>query len=106
MRAAGLEAIATVVESTAVLVRSKQPSNPKLIAIIAARIRGVITAQKYVLCTYNVERALLHDAARITPGKRAPTVGLTLFFSFPLWLSVTPCPPLPPSLPDVLDVLC
>lgn len=81
MRAAGLEAIATVVESTAVLVRSKQPSNPKLVSIIAARIRGVITAQKYVLCTYNVERALLPEAAKITPGKRAPTVS-----AFPLYL--------------------
>ncbi|KAH0218582.1 hypothetical protein KCU86_g2598, partial [Aureobasidium melanogenum] len=40
----------------------------------ATRIRGVITAQKYVLCTYNVERSNLDKAAKITPGKRAPTV--------------------------------
>ncbi|KXL42043.1 hypothetical protein M433DRAFT_150160 [Acidomyces richmondensis BFW] len=86
MRAAGLEAIATVVESTAVLVRSKQPSNPKLVSIIAARIRGVITAQKYVLCTYNVERALLPEAAKITPGKRAPTV---TNLEDPQWVAVS-----------------
>lgn len=74
MRAAGLKAIATVVESTAVLIRSKHPSDPKLVDIIANRIRGVITAQKYVLCTYNVERKNLDRARSITPGKRAPTV--------------------------------
>ena len=74
MRAAGLKAIDTVVESTAVLIRSKTPSDPKLVDIIANRIRGVITAQKYVLCTYNVERKNLDQARSITPGKRAPTV--------------------------------
>lgn len=74
MRAAGLKAIDTVVESTAVLIRSKRPSDPKLVNIITQRIRGVITAQKYVLCAYNVERKNLVTACSITPGKRAPTV--------------------------------
>lgn len=31
-------------------------------------------AQKYVLCTYNIERAKLDIAKSITPGNRAPTV--------------------------------
>ncbi|KXS95986.1 hypothetical protein AC578_8082 [Pseudocercospora eumusae] len=74
MRAAGLKAIATVIDSTAVLIQSKHPSDPKLISLIESRIRGVITAQKYVLCTYNVERANLDKAKKITPGKRAPTI--------------------------------
>lgn len=74
MRAAGLKPIATVVESTAVLVSSKHPSDPKLISVITNRIKGVITAQKYVLCTYNVERSNLAKASAITPGKRAPTI--------------------------------
>jgi len=74
MRAAGLKAIDTVVESSAILIRSKHPSDPKLVTIIANRIKGVITAQKYVLCTYNVERSHLGEASRITPGKRAPTI--------------------------------
>ncbi|KAH7062175.1 hypothetical protein B0J12DRAFT_591221 [Macrophomina phaseolina] len=74
MRAAGLKAISTVIETTAILIKSKKPSDPKLVDLIAARIRGVITAQKYVLCTYNVERSKLTSARNITPGKRAPTV--------------------------------
>ncbi|THV51325.1 hypothetical protein BGAL_0115g00270 [Botrytis galanthina] len=74
MKAAGLKAIDTVVSSTAILVKSKRPSNPALVDLIASRIRGVITAQKYVLCQYNVQRTALPDAVKITPGKRAPTI--------------------------------
>lgn len=74
MRAAGLKAISTVVETTAILIKSKNPSDPKLVELIASRIRGVITAQKYVLCTYNIERPKLEAACGITPGKRAPTI--------------------------------
>ncbi|POR38523.1 ATP phosphoribosyltransferase [Tolypocladium paradoxum] len=74
MRAAGLKAIDTVVESTAVLVKSRSPSNPDMVDLIASRIRGVIAAQKYVLCQYNIERVRLPEACKITPGKRAPTV--------------------------------
>jgi ATP phosphoribosyltransferase len=43
MRAAGLKAISTVVESTAILIKSKHPSDPKLVELIASRIRGVIS---------------------------------------------------------------
>lgn len=74
MRAAGLKAISTVLSSTAVLIKSRHPSDPALVDLIASRIRGVITAQKYVLCTYNVPRSLLPTVTKITPGKRAPTV--------------------------------
>ncbi|KAF2433418.1 HisG-domain-containing protein [Tothia fuscella] len=77
MRVAGLKAISTVVESTAILIKSKHPSDPKLVKyidLIANRIRGVITAQKYVLCTYNIERTKMDAARDITPGKRAPTM--------------------------------
>ncbi|VBB72709.1 Putative ATP phosphoribosyltransferase [Podospora comata] len=74
MKAAGLKAIETVVETSAILIKSKAPSNPAMVDLIAARINGVITAQKYVLCQYNVPRTQLVDATKITPGKRAPTV--------------------------------
>ncbi|KAL8413929.1 hypothetical protein RB594_005240 [Gaeumannomyces avenae] len=74
MKAAGLMAIDTVVESSAILIKSKSPSNPELVELIASRIRGVITAQRYVLCQYNVERSRLAEATAITPGKRAPTI--------------------------------
>lgn len=74
MRAAGLKAIDTVVASSAILIKSRAPRNPELVALIASRIGGVITAQRYVLCQYNVERSRLAEATAITPGKRAPSV--------------------------------
>ena len=43
MRAAGLKAISVVLNSTAVLIRSKNPSDSKLVDRIASRIRGVIS---------------------------------------------------------------
>ncbi|KAK3337409.1 ATP phosphoribosyltransferase-domain-containing protein [Cercophora scortea] len=74
MKAAGLKAIDTVVDSSAILIKSKAPSNPAMVDLIAARIGGVITAQRYVLCQYNIPRTRLADASKITPGKRAPTI--------------------------------
>ena len=74
MKAAGLKAIATVLSSTAVLIKSRAPSNPPLINLITNRIRGGIPAQKYILCQYNIPRSLLDRGAKITPGKRAPTI--------------------------------
>lgn len=74
MRACGLHAIDTVLDTSAVLIQSKRPSNPELVKLIAARIKGVITAQRYVLCAYNISRDKLDQVHRITPGKRAPTV--------------------------------
>ncbi|KAJ5752530.1 hypothetical protein N7520_009447 [Penicillium odoratum] len=73
MRAAGLKAIDTVVTSTAVLVKSRN-SNNDLVNLLTSRIRGVITAQKFVLCQYNIPRSELAVASKITPGKRAPTI--------------------------------
>lgn len=48
MKAAGLKAIETVVSSTAVLVKSKNPSNPALVELIASRIRGVISKPSFL----------------------------------------------------------
>ncbi|KAI0013510.1 ATP phosphoribosyltransferase [Xylariaceae sp. FL0662B] len=74
MKAAGLKPIGTILDSKAILIKSRKPSNQALVDLIAARINGVITAQKYILCQYNVERSNLSAATKIAPGKRAPTV--------------------------------
>lgn len=44
MKAAGLKPIATLLETSAVLIKSKHPSHPELIDRICSRIRGVISA--------------------------------------------------------------
>lgn len=77
MRAAGLQAIATVLETEAVLIRSttsKHPHLEPLIDRITRRIAGVIAAERYVIVQYNISRAQLADATKVTPGRRAPTV--------------------------------
>ena len=74
MRAAGLKAIDTVIDSTAVMSKSTRVATEECDELLAARIAGVITAQKYVLCQYNIPRSKLADATKITPGKRAPTI--------------------------------
>ncbi|WFD32253.1 ATP phosphoribosyltransferase [Malassezia sp. CBS 17886] len=77
MRACGLKPIATLLSSEAILIRSTTPhvrSDTKLVALITARIRGVIAAGKYVLCQYNIPKSSLAAALKITPGRRAATV--------------------------------
>ncbi|KAJ7252394.1 ATP phosphoribosyltransferase [Mycena haematopus] len=77
MRAAGLHAIATLLESEAVLIKSTVPKHPELaplIDLVTSRIAGVIAAGKYVVCQYNILRDKLPAATRVTPGRRAPTV--------------------------------
>ncbi|KAK0185666.1 ATP phosphoribosyltransferase [Armillaria mellea] len=77
MRAAGLHAIATVLETEAVLIKSSIPKHPglePLIKQITSRIAGVVAASKYVVCQYNILRDKLPEATIITPGRRAPTI--------------------------------
>ncbi|KAI9269787.1 hypothetical protein BY458DRAFT_436455 [Sporodiniella umbellata] len=74
MRAAGLHDIHTLLETQSVLMSNQHSPHQALIDKIASRIRGVIAADKYVLCTYNIERVNLNRAVQITPGRQAPTV--------------------------------
>ncbi|KAL8730003.1 MAG: hypothetical protein Q9166_004326 [cf. Caloplaca sp. 2 TL-2023] len=74
MKAAGLKPIDTVLDSSAILIKSRSTGNSALVDLIAARIRGAITAQEFVLCQYNIERNCLAAATMVAPGKRAPTV--------------------------------
>lgn len=80
MRAAGLHAIHTLMSSEAVLIApatphaSLTPNLEPLVGLLKSRIAGVLAAKKYVYVSYNVQRANLANALKITPGRRAPTV--------------------------------
>lgn len=77
MRAAGLHAIETILDSEAVVIRSSIPKHASLsplIELITRRLAGVIAASKYVVCQYNISRDKLAAATKITPGRKAPTV--------------------------------
>lgn len=77
MRAAGLHAIATVLPTEAVLIKSSKPKHATLtplIELITSRIAGVLASSRYLLCQYNIPRSKLSECTKIAPGRRAPTV--------------------------------
>ncbi|KAJ1718892.1 ATP phosphoribosyltransferase (ATP-PRTase) (ATP-PRT), partial [Coemansia biformis] len=74
MRAAGLHAIDTIVDTESVLITNKHARFPKLAETIRQRVEGILTARQYVLCQYNIRRDALECACKIAPGRQAPTV--------------------------------
>lgn len=73
----GLTAVATILESEAVLVRSERGLSPELERLadsLVSRFRGVVASQgaKYVMM--NAPRSALPRIAEILPGAGAPTV--------------------------------
>jgi ATP phosphoribosyltransferase len=74
MRAAGLEEVAVLMNTQAVLISNPHTVYPELVETVRRRLAGYLTAQRFVMCTYNVHRSNLNEASRVTPGKRAPSV--------------------------------
>jgi len=74
MRAAGLTRIHNILSTQAVLISNPHTKQQELIDKIKGRIQGVVAASKYVYCTYNIKRADLPKASKITPGRKNPTV--------------------------------
>lgn len=74
IKAAGLEVVADVLSTQAILIANPHAEHQDLVDLIKRRIEGYITATKYVMIMYNVSSDLLHLAVQITPGKRSPTV--------------------------------
>ena len=74
MKAAGLDVVAEVMVSQAVLIANPNSTHQDLIALILKRVEGYITATQYMMISYNVRRESLGQALTITPGKRSPTV--------------------------------
>lgn len=76
LRNAGLRVFADpIVRSEAVLVRSPRiaEDNPEL-QVFERRLRGVLTAHRYVLMDYDIRKTDLPAAVKITPGFESPTV--------------------------------
>lgn len=74
MKAAGLKAIETVMDTSCCLIQSVNPKHPELIKTILSRVQGYMSAQQYMLCEYNVALSALEACVAIAPGKRSPTV--------------------------------
>ncbi|PIA13361.1 ATP phosphoribosyltransferase (ATP-PRTase) (ATP-PRT) [Coemansia reversa NRRL 1564] len=74
MRAAGLHAVDTILDTESVLISNNHLRFPKLVDTIRQRVEGILAARKYVLCQYNIEREHLEKACRVASGRKAPTV--------------------------------
>lgn len=74
MRAAGLEAIADVFETEAVMVGNPNSSHKDLIKKLKARVEGYLAAKTYTMVYYNIANSKMDEACKITPGRRAPTI--------------------------------
>ena len=74
MRAAGLEVLASIMDTQAILITNPQSQHPELTAKICARIQGYMDSTKYQLMQYNVPRSKLPEAVKITPGKKSPSI--------------------------------
>jgi len=74
MRAAGREEVAVLMDTQAVLISNPHTAHPELVETVRRRLAGYLTAQRFVMCTYNVHRDNLMAATQITPGKRSPSV--------------------------------
>jgi len=86
MKAAGLEIVDTIMETETIVIANKASKHTDMIERIRQRMSGHITANQFVMVTYNIERAKLPQAQAITPGKKSPTV-TTL--DDPDWVSVS-----------------
>jgi ATP phosphoribosyltransferase len=85
LRDNGLEVVETIAQSQAVFIQSQKPRDTKLCELIVRRLEGVLTAQQYTLLEYNVPRAKLKEAEKITPGFNSPTVS---DLEDPKWVAV------------------
>ncbi|MCC7476773.1 MAG: ATP phosphoribosyltransferase [Pirellulales bacterium] len=59
----------------AVLVQNQLTEHTQLADRVVRRLEGVVIARSYSLLEYNVPRAKLAEAEKITPGFESPTVG-------------------------------
>lgn len=76
LKNAGLRLFADpILKSEAILVRSARVSaNDEKLQIFVRRLRGVLTAHRYVLIDYDIPTENLAQAVEVTPGYESPTI--------------------------------
>ena len=75
MKAARLVAFGDpICVSEAVLLQRKGTDESRAKSQLAARLRGVVFAQQYMMLDYDCPRTLLETATAVTPGVESPTV--------------------------------
>lgn len=79
LKAAGMETFGEpILDSEAILISASEDrssvGDQNGADRLIRRLKGVLTARRYVMMDYDVRRDLLEDAARITPGLESPTI--------------------------------
>ena len=87
MREAGLEIVGEpMLHSQAVVIgRNAEVTSRPEVALLIARLKGIMRAAEYVMVEYDIERSKLDEACRITPGIESPTIAP---LSNPDWVAV------------------
>ena len=86
LREAGLEIISEpMLHSEAVVIGTADAASRPEVALLIARLRGIMRAAEYVMVEYDIERSKLEDACKITPGIEAPTIAP---LAHPDWVAV------------------
>ena len=86
MKEAGLEIVGDpMLYSEAVVIGTKAVSNRPEMALLIARLRGIMRAAEYVMVEYDIERSKLEKACQITPGIESPTIAP---LSNPDWVAI------------------
>ena len=87
MREAGLAIVGEpMLHSQAVVIgRSLSDAELPAVALLIARLKGIMRAAEYVMVEYDIERSKLEQACKITPGIESPTIAP---LSNPEWVAV------------------
>jgi ATP phosphoribosyltransferase len=69
-----LRVLADIGQYETVLIQNSQQRQPDVADRVVRRLEGVVIARAYSLLEYNIPRAKLAEAEKITPGYNSPTV--------------------------------
>ena len=75
LRQAGLQVFGDpILTSEAIVIKRKGADIPAGLEVLIRRLQGVVTARRYVLLDYDVQKSLVDQACAITPGLESPTI--------------------------------
>jgi ATP phosphoribosyltransferase len=75
LRQAGLQVFGEpILTSEAIVIKRKGVELPAGLEVLIRRLQGVVTARRYVLLDYDVQKSLIDQACAITPGLESPTI--------------------------------
>jgi ATP phosphoribosyltransferase len=75
LRQAGLQVFGEpILTSEAIVIKRKGVEIPAGLEVLIRRLQGVVTARRYVLLDYDVQKSLIDQACAITPGLESPTI--------------------------------